>query len=934
MTRKRKFLLASVLALQNLNFIYPSCQKCFSRIILGSKRCTQDPSKIPETLDSGIIRDLLAKAVEACFVGQSFIFGVTNFENQCGHGSDSSDFLQRCRDLRRGVRALVACQIILPDPRAAGFPVIDCFHQFLQTSSLRRPHCGSQEPSSQLLSLGHSSSDLSSIHDPNSPSSFVESWTRENVSRFWHLSLELTSAVSQLTDKDDLSVSEQSLAVGTPHQTRKCPPFAKMCGSSDCRGSSQSSWRLVSYMDRRSTPKKSGKELAIQGHRLSIVQSSYHKTRITNSNLFPLKMQDPLEGSSVVSITNTYSPDELPCYQHHDVDSSSCQEMCTCCCSLPLLRSEEVANGSQDSDPVVWDDLPLSESLDKFLAFVESEIAKTPRDGKNRKHNIDDDIDKSHTDCTRLSLSPQRTTGALQPPPSSSTSLQATHKANCTTDNFLSHCRANQGSSIEKEPQPVNPADAVSISSNVTAETVSTSSSGRGVSQHCLPEPCLSPRFLFSEDLKTVTLKTVKVIPHRDKISLTPSTSENDHYLGIKYFSECGEKSLSEVNERLTASYSKTYSDVSDLCKLENKHCMWPKSQHDRFTICRKLTYPLETLCSSPDISTNVLKEMTCGQMDNNLTQSSPGHESSYDASADLFGDIAKDTEITKKSKDFSLQWETSLADNLGICAGGASPENHLKESGFSLNSAQSSQKLSLQSISAFRYPRTCSPLHHLQSDLECDLEDSQNFVPCSQSTPVTGLGHTRTRRMYGFIKKLPTLSANYNKTQISPENGIQQAIPSCLQNIKIHSKKSRSPVVPALTQAETFMHCTVAECVENDAYECVPPTTTKGFCSDALGFQVLGFRKRLTAHNSPEQREVPRKKLKHVKQRTDTYLIKKKLNNMFTARGAKQKAPKYNCKNSGQISRRSVFGVDSFSENELPAMSETKSAWSPELFS
>uniref|UniRef100_A0A8C5VQ66 DNA damage induced apoptosis suppressor n=1 Tax=Microcebus murinus TaxID=30608 RepID=A0A8C5VQ66_MICMU len=38
MNRRRKFLLASVLALQNSSFIYPSCRKCFSRIILVSKR--------------------------------------------------------------------------------------------------------------------------------------------------------------------------------------------------------------------------------------------------------------------------------------------------------------------------------------------------------------------------------------------------------------------------------------------------------------------------------------------------------------------------------------------------------------------------------------------------------------------------------------------------------------------------------------------------------------------------------------------------------------------------------------------------------------------------------------------------------------------------------------------------------------------------------
>uniref|UniRef100_A0A2K6CYB7 DNA damage induced apoptosis suppressor n=1 Tax=Macaca nemestrina TaxID=9545 RepID=A0A2K6CYB7_MACNE len=52
MNRRRKFLLASVLALQNSSFIYPSCQKCFSRIILVSKRilkATLDKVQMPVT---------------------------------------------------------------------------------------------------------------------------------------------------------------------------------------------------------------------------------------------------------------------------------------------------------------------------------------------------------------------------------------------------------------------------------------------------------------------------------------------------------------------------------------------------------------------------------------------------------------------------------------------------------------------------------------------------------------------------------------------------------------------------------------------------------------------------------------------------------------------------------------------------------------------
>ncbi|XP_037696800.1 DNA damage-induced apoptosis suppressor protein isoform X4 [Choloepus didactylus] len=131
MNRRRKFLLASVLAVQNSSFIYPSCQKCFSRIILVSKRSNcpkcgssggaenasyryklslkvaesnklfhitvfgscldtyfglsatglhryiENPNEILETLDSDTTQNLLTKAVETCFIGQNFIFGVT-----------------------------------------------------------------------------------------------------------------------------------------------------------------------------------------------------------------------------------------------------------------------------------------------------------------------------------------------------------------------------------------------------------------------------------------------------------------------------------------------------------------------------------------------------------------------------------------------------------------------------------------------------------------------------------------------------------------------------------------------------------------------------------------------------------------------------------------------------------------------------------------
>ncbi|XP_030773834.1 DNA damage-induced apoptosis suppressor protein isoform X2 [Rhinopithecus roxellana] len=636
MNRRRKFLLASVLALQNSSFIYPSCQKCFSRIILVSKRsncpkcgCTgesgnanyryklslkvaesnklfvitvfgscldtffgltatglhryiQDPNKIPETLDNDTTQNLLTTAVETCFVGQSFIFGVTNFESHTGQGADASNFLQQCSDHKRKAKALVACQIVLPDPGVAGFTVIDYFCQLLQTFNFRKLQCDSHAPNNHLLSLNHSNSDLSSIYTSDNTSYFFKSCSKDTFSKFWQPSLEFTSIVSKLTDNDDFSASEQSKAFGTLQQNRNSISIAEATGSSSCHDPIQDSWSLVSYMDKKSTAEKLG----------------------------------------------------------------------------------------------------------------------------------------------------------------------------------------------------------------------------------------------------------------------------------------------------------------------------------------------------------------------------------SYDASADLFDDIAEEmditTEITKKSQEVLLQRGTCLA------------ESHPSESDFSLRSLsedfiQPSQKLSLQSISDSRCSRTCSPTPQFQSDSEYNVENSQDFVPCSQSTPISGFHQTRIHGINRAFKKpvlYSDLDANYEKIRIFPENDKQQASPSCPKNIKTPSQKIRSPIVSGISQPEVFNPYPFAECHETDSDEWVPPTTRKIFPSDMLGFQVIGLGKCLAAHHFPDQ-ELPRKKLKHIRQGTNKGLIKKKLKNMLTAVVMKEKTPKYNCKSSGWIFKcpdiqdlaapqlHPILGPDSclecclpFSEKDPPSVCDTHSAWSPELFS
>ncbi|KAM5319466.1 DNA damage-induced apoptosis suppressor protein isoform 2-T2 [Glossophaga mutica] len=989
MNRRRKFLLASVLALHNSSFIYPSCQKCFSRITLVSKRSNcpkcgstgeaenasyryklsikvaesnklfavtvfgscldtffglaatdlhryiQDPNEIPGTLDSDSTQNLLTKAVETCFVGQSFIFGVTNFENQHGRGSGSRNFLEQCPDDRRDVKELVACQMVLPDPGVAGFTVMDYFRQLLQLSDFRKLHSGSQTPSS------HSGSDLSSMCGPDSSSCSFESSGRDNFLMSCQPSLELTSIVSQPTDDANFSASGQSKAVDTLHQNRQCISLAEATGSSVCHEAIQCSWSLASHMDQKSTAQKLGEELDVQANQPSAVHSSQDDIGVTGSNLFPLKTQEPHELSntksfhSAVEIENRYFQHELTCYQHQDVNTPlSLQERPTCCPPLSL-RPKEIAGGSPDYDSKIWDDLPFSESLNKFLAVIESEITITQTDASGRKCRLNNGISKLCADHSNLSVTPQRTTGPLHTPPIALRSSQAMVKTNSGKDDLLSNAEANPTPSVQKESKPHNPAEAISICR-----------SGRDISQNVLPNTCVSPLFPSSKGLGTSSslTKLTRIPPHRAATSGTCSTSGSDHsYLNIKYSSGCGEESLPETSEKLTTLCARRYNDVSDLCNLENKqYSRWPENEGDGLTICRKLTYPLEALCSSPKRSTNTLKEMSYGHIDNNLTQKYvSGHEGSYNASADLFNDSVKEmditTEITKKSQDILLQWGQSLSESHHT-----EPDSSLRS--LSENSSQSSQKLSLQNMPVTMYPKTCPS--HFPSDSESDFEDNQDFVPCSQSTPVAGFHQTRVHGMKGDFKKLlafcSDIDANYKKTKISSENEVQQATPSYPKNIKTPSQKSRSPII---SQPDVFKNCPVAECLESDIDECVPPTTKKVLLSDGFGFQAMGLRKCPPAYNFPSQNALPRKKLNHIKKRTNKCLIKKELNlkNMFPAVVTNQKTPNYNSTHSGWISKGSVLGLGScsevrcylsFSENGPPSVPETKSTWSPELFS
>ncbi|XP_031243249.1 DNA damage-induced apoptosis suppressor protein isoform X2 [Mastomys coucha] len=826
--------------------VFGSCLDTFFGLTAtGLHRYLEDSTKGLETLDSGRTQNLLTTAVEKCFVGQSFIFGVTNFGDVCGHDSDSSNFQQPCCKHRGEVRTLVASQIVLPSPHVTGFTVIDYLHPLLH----KKLHCGSQEHSSQSLTSDPSDSDFNSIHGSGNTSWFSDSSSQEDFFRFWEPSLELTSTDSQGATNDDFPASEQIMASSTPDQNRRCISFSEATSSKNCHDSLQSLWSLVSCMDKNNTSRKLGEELGLP----SPVCNSCHESRLSDSNFFPSQMQEPLEEHNLECYSkaekNDYSQCDIPCYQHHEVNTTPILQRRSSAFSLSSLKPEETASASQNSDSLIWDDLPLSESLNKFLAVIESEIAVTEIDAKNRKQSIENSIDKCHKKDSRLSLTPWRNTSALNTLPFGLRSLQAMMKEDSRKETF-SNCKLNSSPQIQIESKP-----------DKTEEAVCTGSSRSGISEYFLLDTCSSALFTSSKDMETsITQKRPSgMLQQRNEISRRPSTSISNCFdLSNSYFTGCGEESHSGTKGKVSIqNCSKNYSDVSDLHKLENKqNYRWPEKQDDNFTICRELTYPLETLCGSPK-SINTSKEMPYSPSSNNLTPSSSDHEGSYNASADLFDYIAKDkdtgTEITKVSQDILLPLEAPCTENY--------PRNE--------NCSQPSQILSLQSISPSRYLRPGS-----QSDSECDFEESQDFVPCSQSTPVAGF-HQRIHGLNGTSKILPSLysnlNANYKNTKISPLTGKYQATPTCPKNVRTSSQKLQSPVISSLMQPKIFSHCPVAESLENDVDDWVPPTTKKVFISDILGFRVTCLRKCLAVHYSPDQKELPRKKLIKVTHKTNT---------------------------------------------------------------
>ncbi|KFW03110.1 Nitric oxide-inducible gene protein, partial [Eurypyga helias] len=413
MNSVRGLLAASVISIQNSCFIYPACQKCFSRLMLDSRRfnclkcgCAgeaKDASyryrlslKVADTNDlfditvfgscldpffgvtaenlQRYIQDLnqlsgetnrdvppgvLVQAVETCFIGKRFIFGVKGCTSEDGGRSAASSILQNCSRINRSTKNLTACQIFLPNTAVTGFTVISYFRRLLHSAKFRSSNNSSCLPDTSSAPVDEPVSELSSLSSLGRNSCFVQSCGRESFLGSWQQSFSLTSSVAWVTAEDFPTLEEGKLE-GEQHEEEGRSVSAESCS---VNLNNQTLWDSEFCSP---SVKEGDKEednglnsQPSQTDELERVSSS--KTECSYGNSSRL-LEHPLE----VGIKSIYPKTNSRNYPYPEKSPSSLFYRRDASASYPV----DVA-GVPQMDSVLWDELPFSESLNEFLARLE-----------------------------------------------------------------------------------------------------------------------------------------------------------------------------------------------------------------------------------------------------------------------------------------------------------------------------------------------------------------------------------------------------------------------------------------------------------------------------------------------------------------------------------------------------------------------------------
>ncbi|XP_005516227.1 PREDICTED: DNA damage-induced apoptosis suppressor protein [Pseudopodoces humilis] len=832
------FLAASVISIQNSCFIYPACQNCFSRLILDSRRfnclkcgCTgeaKDASyryrlslKIADIADlfditvfgscldpffgvtaenlQRYIQDFnqlsgetitesstraLVQAVESCFIGKRFLFGVKGCAREDGGYSAASSILQKCSRINRSTKNLVACQIFPPNAAVTGFTVISYLDRLLQSAKFRSCNNSSYLPGVSSTPIDEPLSELSSLSSLSRSSCFVQSSGRESFLGCWQQSLSLTSSVAWVT-AEDFPTLEVGKLVSEQHEQEERPVSAELGSVSLNNQTLWDSQFLISSVkegnkekDNESSSQLSQTDGISATDKLERVSSS--NTECSHGNSSKL-LQHPLESEVKNYYPKTNSRNY--CYSEKSHNSLVCKKDASAPNHINVARVSQM-------DSMLWEELPFSESLNELLARIEdgrSVVASPSLDAGKHVHlestKLGVNLNKSYSRQAVGDLPTASVSGRLLPPAGSS-SWETTVFA-CLQSN-------------------ADPLSDVSQYESSSSDLSSTLKEG-GASSPVTPEPSVSQsRCMQSKEANSDPANSSWsfIWLHGETSCLKKSkTATCVHSACESCLAACENKE----------NYS-TPSQKTDLT-LAGPQVADPPTPNNARRIYKRELKPLT------ELSDNTFRSISRKELQwNNIFP-----EGSYNASADLFDasvrEVAKPVEFLNKSCNSLIQ-EDTLTETV-------TAESVLSPGGAPCSSSKLSSSLHR---SPHAFSKHSTPVTYSFCDSECSSVCAQDFVPYSQSTPMTKplqkrwpVGE-RSSFITIFTPKNPTkIHSKCKRSRSSFQNTLLQQLTGKL--VKRGRPRNRKDKESGSSASQQFLNSQLPASLE----EWITPSSNKG---------------------------------------------------------------------------------------------------------
>lgn len=695
--------------------------------------------------------------------------------------------MQKCSRINRTTRNLVACQIFLPNAAVSGFTVIGYLDHLLHSAKFRSCNNSSYLPDVSSAPIDEPLSELSSLSSLSRSSCFVQSSGRESFLGCWQQSFSLTSSVAWVTAEDFPTVEVGKL-VSEQHEQEERPVSAELGSVSLNNQTLWDSQFLISSV--KEGDKEKGNESSSQlnqsdsisaADKLESVGSS--NTRCPHGNSSKL-LQHPLESEVKNNYLKTNSRNY--CYPEKSHNSLVCKR------DASAPNHVNVAGVSR-MDSVLWEELPFSESLNELLVRIEDgrSVVTSPSLDAGKHVHLENGklgviLNKSYSRQSVGGLPAASVSGRLLPPAENDSWENA----------VFAYLQSNTNPPSDVSQHESSPSDLSSTlkeggaSSPLTRE-LSISQSRCVQSKEANSDPANSSWSFIRLHGETSCLKNSNTCVH--------SACES-------FLAAC------ENKENCSTPSQKTDPTLTGAQVFD------PPTPNNARRIYKRELKPLT------ELSENTFKSVSRKE----IQWSNIFPEGSYNASADLFDasvrEVAKPVEFLNKSCNSLIQDDT-LTEKI-------TAESMLSPGGIPCNSSKLSSSLHR---SPHAFSKHSTPVISSFCDSECSSVCAQDFVPYSQSTPMTKplqklrpVGE-RSSFITIFTPKNPTkIHSQCKRSRSSFQNTLLQQLTG--KFVKCGRPRKRENKASGSSASQQFLNSQLPASLE----EWIPPSSNKGLKSIA----------------------------------------------------------------------------------------------------